>query len=166
MSVSQYVLKYQKPGIRLYYIISDVRNGLIWFLAYHSLAIETSEAVRSCRPVEKQRKAVNRGRQMILILQVLIWRSLPSSTETFPMKTFFPWPLASTIPRLITKTQYNSRSLMLSKDFNVLSLLAWMEFHYWLCKNIHFSGKQLSSEKGTHQHVSMTVTARLLWDEN
>ncbi len=116
-----------------YYVISEVRNSLIWFLAfdniYHSLAIVTSEAVRSCRPVDRKtttaernykRKAVNRGRQMIFILQVLIWKSLPSSTETFPMKTFFPWPLVSTIPRLITKTHNISPKVShFSKDLNM-----------------------------------------------
>lgn len=75
---------------------------LYGYSIHHSLANVRSGASKSWRPEEKRKKKnMKEGvRQTDTNTEKLRQKNLPSSTETFPMKMYCPYPLVNTIPRL------------------------------------------------------------------
>lgn len=115
MSVSQYVLSAQTHIRRLPKTLKS--NLMNYKRYYYKGTANTTASILTTRwrwsdlePVSHEDLEKNRKNTLVMKIKTgrHIWtatevKDLPSSTETFPMKIYCPYPLVNTIPRLSTQ---------------------------------------------------------------
>ena len=79
------------------------------------------------------------------------WSDIPASTETFPLKKYFPWPLDRATPTLETQTQSNfswdTNWQEIISGMHGHSSLTWTAFLWCQCRNSHCASSGHASKK-------------------